>query len=114
MKGESKMVGIGESIEGAEVVAVTGQSVTLKFGGRTVTMPVEKPGAAAGPAPAGQVAPQRWNPRGIVRPGTDVPAGGTVAPATIVQPTPAAPPVTPSETPSEAVPATDKPEETAP
>ena len=115
-KGESKMVGIGESIEGAEVVAVAEQSVTLKFGGRTITMPVEKPAGAAGAAPVRQVAPQLWNPRAIIRPGAGVPAGGAVAPAAIVQPTPAAPApsASPPASPSEATAAPEKPEGTAP
>ena len=40
--GELKMVGVGESIEGAEVISITDRSVTLRYGERPVTLTIEK------------------------------------------------------------------------
>jgi hypothetical protein len=107
--GEPKMVGVGESIEGAEVVAVAEQSVTLKFGGRTITLPVEKeptpattPAGAAGgrrnPFTPGRVVPPR-SPAMPAAPVTPPVPGMPVAPGTPAGGTPASAPAPTGETP---------------
>lgn len=84
-QGESKMVGVGESIDGAELVAVTEQAVTLKFGGRSVTMTVEKEGTSTGATPAGPGIPVgRRPPRLVPRVGPEAPFGGAAVPGTAV------------------------------